>query len=1377
MPPLMNSISTPSYRDETVGYNSHLQLTNFAGKETHFVLGYKSTAPSRVETLFLPVGENDALVDLYAISYDPPIAGQKAGKTMASRKDGVRVEYLINSDLRLSGILFFAPEGKLKKEKTLEWDPQGRLKSVSWKDGDGELYWSRSYEEYDCFGNPEKECFLGDKEESVIWRKYSQDNRNLVLREENEDGKIVLYEYVPNTNLKSAKFVLDGDKILLREFWKYDDCLNLLEHAIDDGSSKEREVLEGVKERIIVRYELRQEVPFLHMPEWIEEFFWDGEKESLLRKKQLKYDKWGNISEEEIYGSDGEFAYKISREYDEQGNVLAETNPLGYRRVLTHTAKGQLSTEKNFSSTLQKRYRYDLRGRLKTLAEVDLKNETEHEITYEYNWLDRCIEKTDYFGQTTIYGHDPISGEINFIQGPSIDGIEVMITRTFDGLGRMLTEKDPNGHTIRHRYNGYGSIIETIYPDESKETSTQYKNGNLKSHTDRNGLEIHYEYDLFNRVKEKKFVFEEKKVADECFLYNAFHLIEHKDKTGRITNWEYDRSGRKKIETFCGRPTIYSYNQLGQIQSVEENNTVTTEYDRDYLDQILELRKIDHHGQVRYRIGYSWDPEGRQTSITRYPHNHAAQETFAYDPFGRLIEYKDPLGFATTTDYQESSFLKSISMDPNGIATIKTYDIYGRLALLEIGCSYSQKNHYDRAGNLILIEEDAVKTGYTYDSLNRVKTLTRAMGSPEARGTSYTYKPGGELLTKTLPNGTVLSHTYTPLGYLSTLDASDDSVHQTYQTDLNGKLLSGTDNGHLLTRTLDDFGNVLIETIDGITYNRTYDPLNRLKSITFPDQSSVEYTYASYHLSRVRKLSPLGKESYFHTYLSYDQSGNLLFEHPIHSLGTQSHTWNANGTQASLSGPHFSQTITYDPSCRVKEISSDGRYDYNDQSELILEDFGTNRCTYGYDTHSNRKQKNGVAAAYNCLDEHTDLKYDLNGNIRQNGSFEYSYDALNRLVSTSSPDTQITFAYDVFDRCISKTVNGKQECYLYHGTEELGSFFPNGRTKELKVPGLGLKPIAIELDGKVFAPICDYRGNIRRLVDVFAQVAESYDYTAFGEELKQPKSLSNPWRYSAKRIDPLLGLYSFGKRFYNPRLGRWITTDPAGLIDGTNLYTFLHNDPLRNFDPTGEIAIPLFSIAFGGAAFCPLTWGVIAAVGVGYAACWSVQHMLDNGSVQPGTPGFTIASGMAGALTTSLMNHSIDSQARPFGRGNYLVESLPGDAMEFMYLSRKKEGSVDPSLPANPDELLKRPGWKETSHPEAKAKGHRTFENKKTGEKLRHDEGKVTEQGHEAHDHYHRPNPHKTGKRDEYLDHSGNPVPRNSDESHLYSPENVWWKK
>lgn len=66
------------------------------------------------------------------------------------------------------------------------------------------------------------------------------------------------------------------------------------------------------------------------------------------------------------------------------------------------------------------------------------------------------------------------------------------------------------------------------------------------------------------------------------------------------------------------------------------------------------------------------------------------------------------------------------------------------------------------------------------------------------------------------------------------------------------------------------------------------------------------------------------------------------------------------------------------------------------------------------------------------------------------------------------------------------------------------------------------------------------------------------------------------------------------------------------------------------------------------------------------------------------------------------------------------------------FVARNKE------RPANPDDLLKRPGWKETTHPEAGKKGHRTFENKKTGEKIRHDAGKPGETGHKAQDHCRR---------------------------------------
>ncbi len=111
--------------------------------------------------------------------------------------------------------------------------------------------------------------------------------------------------------------------------------------------------------------------------------------------------------------------------------------------------------------------------------------------------------------------------------------------------------------------------------------------------------------------------------------------------------------------------------------------------------------------------------------------------------------------------------------------------------------------------------------------------------------------------------------------------------------------------------------------------------------------------------------------------------------------------------------------------------------------------------------------------------------------------------------------------------------------------------------------------------------------------------------------------------------------------------------------------------------------------------------------------------------------------------------------------------SVDSDVME-----RSKKGGIDPSLPKNPN---KDKNWKDVSHPEAKNKGRHKYRNKKTGEEIEYDKGKPGEHGHKGHDHYHRPNPNKTGRHDEYLDKDYNPVARNSEESHLYPPDWVWW--
>ena len=57
-------------------------------------------------------------------------------------------------------------------------------------------------------------------------------------------------------------------------------------------------------------------------------------------------------------------------------------------------------------------------------------------------------------------------------------------------------------------------------------------------------------------------------------------------------------------------------------------------------------------------------------------------------------------------------------------------------------------------------------------------------------------------------------------------------------------------------------------------------------------------------------------------------------------------------------------------------------------------------------------------------------------------------------------------------------------------------------------------------------------------------------------------------RYSGKERDGT-GLYYYGYRYYAPWLGRWLNPDPAGQVDGLNVYRMVRNNPVTLFDHQG----------------------------------------------------------------------------------------------------------------------------------------------------------------------------------------------------------------
>ena len=99
-------------------------------------------------------------------------------------------------------------------------------------------------------------------------------------------------------------------------------------------------------------------------------------------------------------------------------------------------------------------------------------------------------------------------------------------------------------------------------------------------------------------------------------------------------------------------------------------------------------------------------------------------------------------------------------------------------------------------------------------------------------------------------------------------------------------------------------------------------------------------------------------------------------------------------------------------------------------------------------------------------------------------------------------------------------------------------------------------------------------GDVTALLDAAGELTKSYVYDAFGVEQNIDDSDSNAFRYCGEYYDAETGTVYLRARYYNPVTGRFISRDtftgkheePLSL----NLYTYCHNNPIFNFDPSGH---------------------------------------------------------------------------------------------------------------------------------------------------------------------------------------------------------------
>ncbi len=601
--------------------------------------------------------------------------------------------------------------------------------------------------------------------------------------------------------------------------------------------------------------------------------------------------------------------------------------------------------------------------------------------------------------------------------------------------------------------------------------------------------------------------------------------------------------------------------------------------------------------------------------------------------------------------------LQTKHLDSNNITSVKTYDPYERVVKRETlnpdgNVIAGEEMDYDAHGNLLkqqnhIYSNDrhlrTLVTSHCYNNRNQIKSHTRAFDTPFARTTRYTYTPTGLLAGKTKPDGITLLYSYDPLSYLKTISSSDENLSLKFNFNHLGQLIQASDGNNAIQRTLDLSGNILEERFStGLVINKTYDAFDRPLSLSLLDQGQVLYGYNPLFLKSVSRLAS-GNILYTHQYNDYDLSGHLETESLIGNLGQVRHKTDLMGRNTSISSPYFTQTCAYDAEDNLVNTTINGadfQYGYDDLYQLTSEAGTDHSESYAYDSNFNCIQENGDSRKYNELDEllsadNIECTYDLNGNLTSKKTpketFNFEYDTLNQLVEVRSRTCKLEMGYDPLGRRLSKTCyksvsagweRAYAENYLYDGESDIGAFSPDGKALQLRICGLASHKnvsttVAMELEGQVFSPLHDVQGNIRSLVDpATGQHVADYSYTAFGQEQRLAEGPFNPWRYASKRIDAETNLINFGKRYYDPQLGRWLTTDPAGFVDGMNLYAYLQNNPFRYVDPDGRFAIPLvfiplLEIAFDGL----LTWltaevvvGAVTVAAVGVAAYELERH-------------------------------------------------------------------------------------------------------------------------------------------------------------------------
>jgi RHS repeat-associated protein len=166
-----------------------------------------------------------------------------------------------------------------------------------------------------------------------------------------------------------------------------------------------------------------------------------------------------------------------------------------------------------------------------------------------------------------------------------------------------------------------------------------------------------------------------------------------------------------------------------------------------------------------------------------------------------------------------------------------------------------------------------------------------------------------------------------------------------------------------------------------------------------------------------------------------------------------------------------------------------------------------------------------------------------------------------------------TYVIDLQNRRIGKKVNGVlTQGFLYQDQlNPVAELDGSGNVVARFVYATGINvPDYVVKDGVTYRIITDHLGSPRVIINVATgEVVQRMEYDEFGKVLLDTNPGFQPFGFAGGIYDKDTGLVRFGARDYDPEVGRWTCKDPIKFYGGTNLYSYVKNDPINWIDKFG----------------------------------------------------------------------------------------------------------------------------------------------------------------------------------------------------------------